>query len=119
MPVAGFMARIKDLFGSNGSSGAVTVAAATTVYVPDWMGWVPMTGTATITTLNADISGRRRLVYFYQSDSGATTFTNTDGTTTAGKMDLGGSNVVLGQTDVLCLRLHSDGSWVRVFSTDN
>lgn len=115
----GFMSRIKDLFGAPGQRSGTTVAAATSVYVPDDMAWVPLTGSATITELLADVSSRRRIVFFIQSDSGSTVFTNTDGATTAGTMDLGGSDITLGQTDVLCLRLHIDGTWVRVFNTNN
>lgn len=118
MPGAGFISRVKSLFGA-GSGIAKSVAAATTVYVPDGLAWINMTGTATITALQADVSSRGRLAYFYQSDSGATTFTNTDSTTTANQMDLGGSNITISATDVLVLYLRHDGVWVRVGASDN
>jgi hypothetical protein len=113
----GFFARLKNIFG--GQAQDVTLAAAATLDVPDHAGFVDLTGTATITALRAPAYSRRRVVFFRQSDSGTTTFTNTDDTTTANEMDLGGSNVALGQTDVICLRLLSNGSWLRVFSTNN
>ena len=118
MPGAGFMSRVKNAFGANSAINN-TVAAATTVYVPDGLSVVNLTGTATITSLQADIGSRGRLVHFIQSDTGATTFTNTDSTTTANQMDLGGSNVVLGQTDVLTLYLQSNGVWLAFYTKNN
>lgn len=118
MATVGFMSRVKSLFGA-GPATPLTVAAATTLSVPDGLAWVNLTGTASVTSLTASLSARNRVVIFYQSDAGATTFTNTNGASTAGTMDLGGSDVVLAATDVLCLFLRSNGSWVRVWSTDN
>lgn len=109
--------RLKSIMG--GDRTDYSIAAATTVNVPDSTNFVSLTGTATITTLNGDLTTRNRLVHFYQSDSGATTFTNTDSTTTAGQMDLGGSNITLGQTDFLTLWLRDDGVWVRVSTSNN
>lgn len=112
--------RLKSLFGTR-EGGIETVAAAITLVLPDQTNLMYMTGTATVTSLNAS---RRieagRTVWFVQSDSGTTTFTNSGATTTKGAMDLGGaSNLDLAQTDVLCLQQRSDGSWLRMFSTDN
>ena len=109
-----FIARAKNWFGGSGKQW--TMAAATTCYVPDDAGVVFLTGTATITTLNAAKSSVNRIVKFYQSDSGSTTFTNSPGTTTAGQMDLGAldpTNITLGSTDFLELMLRSDMTWVR------
>lgn len=107
----GAWARAKHWFG--GGSKPPTVASAATVYVPDHAGGVLFTGAETITTLNAAVSTRgSRLVYFY-STNGSVVLTNTDDTTTAGKMDLGGSNITLGATDMVVLYLRSDGVWIR------
>lgn len=111
--------RLKSLVGGESNFTAKSVPAATTVYVPDDMAVVRLTGTATITTLNAANFARDRLVLFRQTrEGGATTFTNTPGATTAGQMDLGAldpSNVVLTPTSWLGLWLRSDGVWERVF----
>jgi len=113
----GFMSRLRSIAG--GDKFRNTVASGTTTYVPDDTNVVLLTGTATVTSLVASKSTRCRLVWFVQNDSGTTTFTNTDDTTTADKMDLGGSNRALAQTDTMALYLRADGSWVRMFSTDN
>lgn len=115
-------ARLKGLVGGDSGIFGKTFAAATTLNVPDDISWMDLTGTATVTSLTAGNQTRGRLLYLYQSDSGATTLTNSPGTTTAGQMDLGGldsANLVLGGTDVLCLRLRPDGTWIRVFQTNN
>lgn len=111
--------RAKDIFG--GGTPARTVAAAATLNVPDNAGYVYLTGTDTVTSLVATPSSRGRMVIFQQAtgDAGTTTFTNTDNTTTANLMDLGGSNRALAATDVLALYLRQDGSWVRLYNTDN
>ena len=114
--------RLKSLVGGNSVIYNKTVAAAATLNVPDDLTWVPLTGTATVTALVASPYTRGRLCFFYQSDTGATTFTNSTATTTANQMDLGAldpSNIVLSGTDVLCLYCRPDGSWVRVFHTNN
>src|SRR5689334_40019 len=98
--------RLKNLVGGESNFLNKTVASAATLNVPDDMSIVQLTGTATVTTLNAAPFARGRMVYFYQSDTGTTTFTNTPGTTTAGQMDLGSqdpANAVLTPTSWLCL----------------
>ncbi len=104
---------------SGGDRDGTTLAAATTVYVPDHSNLFYLTGTAAITSLLASAATRNRIVLFYQSDSGATTFTNTADTTTEGQMDLGTGDIILGQTDTLELLLRPDGSWVRVSNVSN
>ncbi len=88
-----------------------TLAFATTLQVPDNTNLFYLTGTATCTALNANGATRNRLVTF-ACTSGSQTFTNTTGTSTAGKMDLGGSNVTLNAGDILNLFLKSNGVWV-------
>lgn len=109
--------RLKSIAGGDRTN--YTLAAATTVVVPDDSNLFYLTGTATVTALNAGGSTRNRVVTFVQSDSGATTLTNTNDTTTAGQMDLGGANIVLGQTDSVDLLLRADGSWLRLSSVNN
>lgn len=113
----GVWSRLKSVMG--GDRVDYTLAAGTTIVVPDSSNLFYLTGTATVTALQAGAHTRNRLVTFIQSDSGTTTLTNTNGTSTANEMDLGGSNVALGQADVIELLLRSDGSWVRVSSQNN
>ena len=108
---------MKSVFG--GLGGFInTIASAATVSVPDEESVFFVSGTTTITTLNGVASARGRVVWFVGADaSGATqvTFTNTNGTTTAGQMDLGNqSNVVLSDRDVLCLYLTAGGYWIAL-----
>lgn len=114
--------RLKGLVGGESNFISKTVAAAATMYIPDDMTVVNLTGTATVTSLTAAAFARGRMVFFRQSDTGVTTFTNTPGATTAGQMDLGApdpSNIVLNNTDWLLLYLRSDGVWERVFGPTN
>lgn len=109
---------MKSIHGGLGAFSN-TLAAAATVNVPDGEDLFYLSGTDTITALTASAATRGRIVTFIQGASGSTTFTNTDSTTTVNLMDLGGSDVVLGATDVLCLYLTSTGSWLRLFNTNN
>lgn len=68
--------RLKSIAGGDRTN--YTLAAATTVVVPDDSNLFYLTGTATVTALNAGGSTRNRVVTFVQSDSGATTLTNTN-----------------------------------------
>ena len=113
---------MKSLVGGEGFIRDKTLAAATTLTVPDDLTVVALTGTATVTSLLASSITRGRMVWFFQSDSGTTTFTNSPGTTTAGQMDLGGldvSNAVVGPSDWLCLYLKPDMTWIRVMPVTN
>lgn len=111
--------RIKSLMGTR-EGGVETVAAATSLTIPDDSNLVYLTGTATVTSLNGSSRIEAgRTVFFYQSDSGTTTFTNTDDTTTKGQMDLGGGSVAVANSDVLCVSQRPDGSWIRLFNTNN
>jgi len=124
-------ARINELFGGAGSPTVVTVTSASQIIaIPDVGSWVQLSnttaGSITIGASNAvfssSVSSRNRLIFLYNpySTSGqSVVITNTDNTTTSGYCDLGGSNITLGLTDVLCLYIRSDGSAVRVFNTDN
>lgn len=109
--------RLKSIAG--GDRDFYTLAVATTTNVPSSSNLFALTGTATVTSLLASANTRNRIVTFYQSDSGATTLTNTNGTSTAGQMDLGGSDIVLGQDDSVDLLLRPDGSWLRISSVSN
>ncbi len=109
---------MKSIHGGLGAFSN-TLTAAATVNVPDGEDLFYLSGTNTITALTANAATRGRIVTFIQGASGTTTFTNTDSTTTVNLMDLGGSNIALAATDVLCLYLTSTGSWLRIFSTDN
>lgn len=115
----GLIARMKSV---SGGRAATTIAAAATIGIPDDSDNIFLTGTATVTSLLATRGTYNRVVRFYQSDSGTTTFTNSPGTTTAGQMDLGAldqSNLALGPTDAIRLMLRIDGTWVRVSNPVN
>lgn len=110
-------ARMKSTAGGDTLNTPLTAAA--TLYVPDDTNMVYLEGTDTVTALVADPRTRNRIVVFVQSDSGTTTFTNTNNPTATDLMDLGGSNVALAQTDALILLLKSDGTWLRLSAADN
>lgn len=108
--------RVKSIVGGDSMIAGKTIAAGTTINVPSDLNWVNLTGTATVTSLTAAPQTRGRMVWFYQSDSGTTTLTNSPGTTTAGQMDLGGpdpDNLILGPSDVVALYLRPNGTWIR------
>lgn len=107
--------RLRSIAG--GDTEYQTLVSATTTDVPDSSNVFLISGSATITSLTAATSTRGRIVYFIST--GTVVFTNTNGASTAGTMDLGGANITLSDTDVLCLYLRSNGAWVRLFSTDN
>lgn len=112
-----FWGRTKSTVG--GDNTRTSLAAATTINVPDDSNLFYLTGTATVTSLLSAKFIRNRIVEFVQSDSGTTTFTNTNGATVEGTMDLGGSNIALAQDDVLRLLCRADGTWLRLSNTDN
>ena len=111
-------ARQASTSGGYPGKDPLSLTAATTITVPNDSNIFLLTGTATVTSLEAMEILPGRLVTFIQ-DSGTTTFTNTNDTTTSGQMDLGGSNVALAASDVLQLVQRSGGYWQRVFSTNN
>jgi len=78
--------------------------------VPEDTNRVELTGTDTVTSLQAASFTRGREVTFRQT-SGTTTFTNTAGTTTEHLMDLGGSNLALAAGDEVTFYLRPDGVW--------
>ncbi len=95
-----------------------TIVAATTTAVPDDVTNCLISGSVTITSLTAIVMPGR-VVVFEGATGAAVVFTNTDDTTTSGQMDLGGSNVTLGASDILALKQRGDGSWVRLWNTNN
>lgn len=118
----GMWDRVKGIIGGDSTIWSKTFASATTLNVPDDIFWMDLTGTATVSALVAADFTRGRLLILYQSDTGVTTLNNSPGTTTTDQMDLGSldnSNLVLSNTDLVCLRLRPDGSWIRVFNTNN
>lgn len=101
--------------------GVTSIPVAAALVLPDeTVGPFELTGTATITsiTIPGDVQPGRFLI-FYGATSAAATFTNTNDTTTAGQMDLGGANIVVNQQDVLVLMQKANGTFIRVFNTDN
>lgn len=102
--------RLRSTAGGDTSNPTITSAA--TVFIPDDTNIVVLSGTASVTSLQASPAARNRMVWFY-STSGTSTLTNTNDAATAGQMDLGGSNIALGATDMISLWLRPNGTWVR------
>lgn len=115
-----FGGRVNTFVGSNHAQ-APTYASAASQVIDSSSSVIYVTGSATITSLlTADgVVTPGHYVEFHGGASAAVVFTNTNDTTTSGQMDLGGSNITLGERDVLALRRESDGSWTRVFNTNN
>lgn len=109
--------RVNSFFGQQ--YALTTIVSATTVDLPGDVCNCLISGSATITTLNPPAILPGMTVIFEAVAGAAPVFTNTDDTTTPGQMDLGGSNITLSASDVLALKLRSDGSWVRLWSTNN
>lgn len=119
-------ARVNQLFGANDLTVTVspyTSSGNSQIDIPAIGSWINLSASA-VTTLGASgvvftmpSYSRGRLLFFYNSGSNAITFTNTNDTTTAGYMDLGGSHRQLDNSDILCVYVRSDGSAIRVFST--
>ena len=103
-----FWASVKQLYGGS-NKGIQTLASAATVVVPDDGTLFYISGTTAITSLLANTN----------ITTTGPAFTNTDGTTTVGQMDLGGSDRTIAPTDVLVLMLMPNGSWLMKAITDN
>lgn len=112
------LARLKQTQGGNGGD-ITTIASATTTVVPDEQADFIISGSATITSLQAALATRGRRVTFIGASGAAVVFTNSDDTTTANQMDLGGSDITLGANDVLELKLMAGGYWIRLYNTNN
>lgn len=109
-----FWSGVKQMFGG-AQRGIETLASAATVNVPEEGSVFYMSGTTAITSLICPKTMRGRLVTFIGTSAVGNVFTNTDGTTTEGQMELGGSDLTLGPTSVLQLYCKlSDGSWQLV-----
>lgn len=103
-------------------NGITTLASAASWQLPgEVVGSFEITGSATVTslTLPSGIVQGGRIVVFYGGESAAVVFTNTNDTTTAGQMDLGGANITISDQDVLVLMMKNNGTWIRVFNTNN
>ena len=110
-------ARIKSTAG--GDTQNPTVASGTTIFVPDETNFVSLSGSATCTSLRAGNHTRNRLVWF-MSASGSTVLSDNHSAGVAGTMDLGGGgDITLGETDVICLLLRGDGTWLRATGVAN
>lgn len=105
-----------------GGQPVKVLASASSLFIPDDSDVINLTGTATVTSLTGHSASRGRTVRLQQSDSGATTFTNSPGTTTAGQMDLGSldtGNIVLNNTDFIELHYRANGTWLLVNTRNN
>lgn len=124
-------ARVNQLLGGNDTNPTVSPYLSGSNYqidIPGIGSWINVT-TTTSTTLGGTGTtnpvftmpswARGRMLWFYNSGSNDAIFKNNDGTTTPGYMDLGGSDITVGPTDVLCVYVRQDGSAIRVFNTNN
>lgn len=111
----GLASKIKGL---RGQVTAPTLTTATTIVLPPEYDTVYLSGTATVTALLTDMIRKDREVTI-RIASGTATMTNTNDATTAGEMDLGGSNLAMAANDVLKLMQQSTGAWVRSGVADN
>lgn len=113
-------AKVNTFVGSNHAAIPTVASATTTVIDRSSSVWF-ITGSATITSLltGDGVVTPGDYVEFWGGASAAAVFTNTNDTTTNGQMDLGGSDITLGERDVLILRRYAGGFWVRVTSTNN
>ena len=107
--------RVNSFFGLTGDT-IPTIASAATLVIPDNVTNMYVSGSTTVTLLSSTFLPGRVIVIY---GTGGVVLTNTDDTTTLGQMDLGGSNLTLAASDIAALMQRNDGSWVRLFSTDN
>lgn len=126
-------ARVNQLLGANDLTVTVSPYVSGSnnqIDIPAIGSWINVSATASTTLGGTGTSplvpvftmpswSRGRMLWFYNSGSQNVVFKNNDNTSTSGYMDLGGSDVTLGPTDVLCVYVRNDGSAIRVFSTDN
>lgn len=94
-----------------GGQPVKVLASASSLFLPDDSDIINLTGTATVTSLTGHSASRGRTVRLRQSDTGVTTFANTNTPTTAGQMYLHGVNLVLQKSNVIELFYNNDGTW--------
>jgi hypothetical protein len=95
------------------------IASAATLHLPVGQSKFEISGSVTITSMPVTPSRIGQQVQFIGAASAGAVFSKTNDPTTPGQMDLGGSNITLGQQDVLILEAKPDYTWVRITSTDN
>lgn len=103
----------------SGGIAIPTVASAATVLLSESNDVFLISGTTAITSLDATRIRPGRHVTFIGTDGTGNVFTNTNATTTAGQMDLGGSDITLTLDDVLVLVQLGNGAWRRVSHSNN
>lgn len=119
----GFYSRVQSILGLEDPRVLTLVASQTTLRLPKGSNNFEITSPATETIATIDalgrISGGRVVIFVAKIGSAAVTFTNNNATTTKGQMELGGSNIVLDDNDVLVLWQRPDGTWIRITNTNN
>lgn len=111
-----FSRRLKAVTGC-AAGGIPTVASATNMAIPDGAYVINVSGTTEITKLLGAKSPGRIVILKAITTTGPA-LTDSGASATEGQMDLGGA-LTLGPTDVIGLLQNNNGSWVRVFSTNN
>lgn len=105
----GVLSRVKSVGGNN--RPIPSVASAATLALPDDSNVVYVSGSTTVTSLDAGNPRPGRHLTIIGATSASVTFTNTTGSTTAGQMDLGGESILVSAKDILRLVRDNNGVW--------
>lgn len=104
----GFWSRLKSIAG--GDIPTATLASASTLVLPDNRNVFLISGSTTVNLISAPAYTRGRLITLIGAASANVTFTNNNTTSTAGQMNLRGSDRQLLEDYVLQLWIKDDGT---------
>lgn len=108
----GVVARMKSMVGWSPAYPIPTLASATTLVLQANHNRYILTGTTTIVTISATRHPGRQVTFFRgPSGSDLPVFTNTQGTTTEGQIDMNSNVATFQLFDALTLIQMNDGSW--------
>ena len=96
-----------------------TIEASAVVSMPPDSNVAYVTGSGTIERLIGHPVGAGRMVKLIGAAGASVTVANTDGATSDGAMDLGGSNVSLTAGRILSLIQRGDGGWERLAADES
>lgn len=110
------ISRMKSMAGD--SAQIPTLASATTLVLQSGFNRYILTGSATITSISATTRPGREVTFIRgPAATDIPVFTNTQGTTTAGQIDLNSSVSTVQLWDTLTLVHMNNGSWRKLDST--
>lgn len=119
----GFVAAVKSTLGLSPMVTVSLVSGDTVVAIPTHSVNPELSSSASVTIATVNAAHRIRpgriLTMIGAAGTSTIKFTNEDGATSKGGLDLGGSDFDMSATDVLSLRQGSDGAWRRLFQTNN